>query len=455
MAKLWQKEHMMDKLIEEFSVGNDYILDRDLVKYDALGSIAHAAMLQKVGILSEDEFDSIKTTLIEIIQLDQEGKFDISLEDEDVHTKIENYLTEKLGDTGKKVHTARSRNDQVITAIRLYAKDMHLAIADALLSLCEALAGFAKKYEWTPMPGRTHTQRGMPSSMGLWAAAYAESLLDDLAILMQSYTLHDQSPLGSAASYGVPIEIDRELTAELMGFAKVQHNVLYANNSRGKFESVMIHSLCQIMLDLSKIASDVILFSLPELGYLTLPDEICSGSSIMPQKKNPAGMELLRAKAAGLIGLLVSVMGTIKSLPSGYNRDFQDTKGPTMQAIHITEISLRACELVIRKLQVNDQRCREACAPEIYAADEALRMSLKGIPFREAYREVAKNLEKLEGTDPVQAIKQRKHTGAPGNLQLERLAQTIRKAQKENRTRRETFERTLNKLAESVRKEST
>ena len=261
MAKLWQKDHMMDELIEEFSVGNDYILDRDLVKYDALGSIAHAAMLQKVGILSEDEFDSIRATLVEIIQLDQEGKFDISLEDEDVHTKIENYLTEKLGDTGKKVHTARSRNDQVITAIRLYAKDMHLAIADALLSLCEALAGFAKKYEWTPMPGRTHTQRGMPSSMGLWAAAYAESLLDDLTILMQSYTLHDQSPLGSAASYGVPIEIDRELTAELMGFAKVQHNVLYANNSRGKFESVMIHSLCQIMLDLSKIASDVILFS--------------------------------------------------------------------------------------------------------------------------------------------------------------------------------------------------
>jgi len=454
MAKLWQKDYVMDQLIEEFSVGNDYILDRELVKYDALGSIAHAAMLQKIGVLSADEFDGIRASLVEVIELDQQGKFEICVEDEDVHTKIENYLTEKLGDAGKKVHTARSRNDQIITAMRLYAKDRHLAIADALLGLSDVLVDFARKHEWVPMPGRTHTQRGMPSSIGLWASSYAESLLDDLAVLMQSYTLHDQSPLGSAASYGVPINIDREFAAELMGFAKVQHNVLYANNSRGKFESVMIHALCQIMLDLSKIASDVILFSLPELGYLTLPDEICSGSSIMPQKKNPAGMELLRAKAAGVIGLLVSVMGMIKSLPSGYNRDFQDTKGPTMQVVHTTELSLRACELVIRKLKVNEQRCKESCVPEIYAADEALRMSLKGIPFREAYRQVAKNLEKLKSTDPVKAIKERRHTGASGNLRLDRLAEQVLKAKEQNQALRQKFEHTLSKLTESHRKES-
>ncbi len=454
MAKLWQKHYVMDELIEEFSVGNDYILDRELVKYDALGSIAHAAMLQKIGVLTSDEFRDIKETLVEIIQLDREGKFHISLQDEDVHTKIENFLTDRLGDAGKKVHTARSRNDQVITAMRLYAKDMHLAVADALLNLCDALTTFAKKHEWVPMPGRTHTQRGMPSSVGLWASAYAESLLDDLAVLMQSFELHDQSPLGSAASYGVPINIDREYAAELMGFAKVQHNVLYANNSRGKFESIMIHSLCQILLDLSKIAADVILFSLPELGYFVLPDEICSGSSIMPQKKNPAGMELLRAKAAGAIGLLVSVMGIIKSLPSGYNRDFQDTKGPTMQAVHTTMLSLRACELVVRKLHVNEQRCKEACVPEIYAADEALKMSLKGIPFREAYQQVAKSLDKLESTDPTHAIRERSHTGAAGNLRLDRLAETISGAKEQNRDLRQKFERTLNKLTENARKES-
>ena len=316
MAKLWEKGCKVDFLIEEFTVGKDYLLDKALVKADIAGSMAHAQMLAKIGILKKGELEELKTALKEVLKLDREGKFAINPEDEDVHTAVENYLTKKLGDTGKKIHTARSRNDQVLVDLRLYTKEKLLHLEDELLLLATALLELAEKNKDIPMPGRTHTQLAMASSVGLWAGAYAESLLDDLKLIEQAYELSDQCPLGSAASYGVSLPIDRQMTSDLLGFAKVQNNVLYANNSRGKVEGIVLSALSQVMADLSKMASDLILFTIPELDYFDLPDELCTGSSLMPNKKNPDMLELVRAKSNSVFAAYYPVSYTHLTLPT-------------------------------------------------------------------------------------------------------------------------------------------
>lgn len=422
MSKLWNKGYQLDKEIEKFSVGNDYLLDDNLVRADVYGSLAHAKMLEKIGILSEAECKELRKTLLDVLRLHEEGKFEITLSDEDVHTRLENHITQKLGDLGKKIHTARSRNDQVLVDIRLYTRERLLDIKGDLLDFCRALLDFSAKYEKVPMPGRTHSQRAMPSSVALWSAALLESLLDDLCLLNTAYKLNNQCPLGSAASYGVPLNIDRQLTSDLLGFDRVQNNVLYAGNSRGKMESIVLFALTQVMLDLSKLATDLILFSLPEFGYFNLPQELCDGSSIMPQKRNPAGMELVRGKASTVMACLYQIMETVKSLPSGYNRDLQETKEPYMKALEITEASVRVCHLVISKLQVNGDALRAAFGPDVFATDRVLELVEQGVPFRDAYRQVANDYEKLGLMDPDESIAKRKHIGAPGNLGLKKLS---------------------------------
>ncbi len=425
MGKLWDKGYDLNKEIEEFTVGNDFALDQRLVRFDAVGSIAHAKMLAKTGLLSPREFAQLKEGLLEVIRLDEDSAFHIAVEDEDVHTKIENHLTEKLGDVGKKIHAARSRNDQVLVDLRLYTKERLLSMKADLLELCRTLLNFSERHKEVPMPGRTHTQPAMPSTLGLWAGALMEALLDDLFLLNSAFELNDQCPLGSAASYGVPLDIDRQLTSDLLGFARVQNNVLYVNNSRGKVESIVLFALVQVMLDLSKLAQELILFSLREFGYFTLPDELCTGSSIMPQKKNPGGMELVRGKAATLLGSLFQIMETIKGLPSGYNRDFQETKEPFMRGLDVAQSSIRVCNLVISKVKVNPDRLEQACTGEIFATDRALELVMEGMPFRDAYKEVAAHLEELEANDPAEAALRKKHIGAPGNLGLEEAGRRI------------------------------
>jgi len=425
VAKLWEKGYELNKAIEEFTVGSDFELDQKLVRMDAIGSIAHAQMLARIGILNPEEFVLLKEVLLEIIELDEHGSFTIAVEDEDVHSKVEQHLTEKLGEIGKKIHTGRSRNDQVLLDLRLYTKEKLLSIRKDLLELCKTLLAFSEKHRAVPMPGRTHTQPAMPSTVGLWAGALLESLLDDLVLLNTAYELNDQCPLGSAASYGVPIDIDRQFTADLLGFASVQNNVLYANNSRGKTESVVLFALAQVMLDLSKLAQELILFSLREFGYFTLPDELCNGSSIMPQKKNPAGMELVRAKAGTLLGCLFQILGIIKGLPSGYNRDFQETKEPFMRGLEVAHTSIRVCNVVMSKVLVNADRLREACTAEIFAVDRALELVKGGMPFRDAYRHVAFHLDELKATDPAEAALRKRHIGAPGNLGLEKSKRRV------------------------------
>ncbi len=446
MGKLWQKDYSLNKLMEEFTVGRDYELDQNLVVSDCLASSAHGKMLNKIGILSIDELESIQSGLKEIIRLSGKNNFSISLSDEDCHTAIENYLVSNIGDAGKKIHTGRSRNDQVLTCLRIYSRDFLYTFINETASLSSILTEFAKKHEMTPMPGRTHMQIAMPSSVGLWAGSFAEEIADSLGMTMSVLNTIDQSPLGSAASYGVPIPLDREMTASLMGFPKVQNNVLYVNNSRGKFESLIIDSLDQIVLTLSKIAQDLILFSLPEFGYFSLPTELCSGSSIMPQKKNPDGLELLRAKSASVSAYGIQIKNIIRSLPSGYNRDFQEVKEPFIRGIKLALQCVRIMQLTITELVVNTENLKEAFSPDIFATDEAIKMVLSGKNFRDAYRDVGTNLDKVEVISPLEGIKTRTSTGTAGNLRLDKLENFLSTLKEDITKQEKNVQKSLNGL---------
>jgi len=391
--KLWEKKYQLNKKIEAYTVGNDYIIDQKLVKYDCQGSIAHVKMLKKIGILTSEECDKLVMGLYEIIKLDNNGAFIIKQEQEDCHTAIENYLVKKLGNIGKKVHTARSRNDQVLTALRLYYKDEinhTIKLMDKLIGL---LTSFKKKNGNVKIPGYTHMQKAMPSSIGLWTDAFVESMDDNKILLKSILKFTNQSPLGTGAGYGLPIKVDKGFTSKILGFEKVQNNPIYAQNSRGKFESSIIHGLSMIMFDLNKIASDLILFSMAEFGFFTLPDEICIGSSIMPQKKNPDVLELLRAKYHTIISYEFEIKNIISNLISGYNRDLQLTKNPTINGLKITKESLSIMCLVFEKLKVNPEKCKKAMTQDLYATEKTYELVEKGMPFRDAYKKISKEYE--------------------------------------------------------------
>ena len=419
MAKLWEKTYSLDSLIEAFTVADDPVIDARLVNADCVASMAHATMLSSIGILSKTDLGALRRELGTILKLNDTGSFFIQRSDEDVHTAIENHLVRALGDAGKRIHTGRSRNDQVLTALRLWNRGFLFVFLRAALALTARLLDLAQTHERTPMPGRTHMQTAMPSSIGLWAAAYAEELLDDIALARGAFAITDCCPLGSAASYGVPLPLDRQLVADLLGFARVQNNVLYANNSRGKFEAITLEAVEHTALTLSRLAQDLILFSLPEFGYFVLPQELCSGSSIMPQKRNPDGLELVRARAASVAGDLLTVKAVTRALPSGYNRDFQETKGPYFRGCETGLACVRVMDLTVEKLAVNVDRLRAAFTPEIFATDQALEMVSNGVPFREAYRKVGSDLGSLSSRDPVEALEKRSSMGAPGNLRLD------------------------------------
>jgi len=446
MAKLWDKGYRLDKTVEDYTVGNDFLLDAALIPYDVYGSIAHARMLAKIGVLTKKEAARLTKELSGILRLHEKGKFVIKKEDEDVHTAIENHLVGKLGSTGKKIHTARSRNDQVLVDLRLYTKDKLLELMGAVAGLAGVLADFAEKHKDVPLVGRTHTQKAMPSSLGLWAGAYAESLVDDLTILAAAYGLNDQNPLGSAAAYGSALPIDRAYTAKLLGFRKVQGNVLYCANSRGKTEAAVLAACTQVMLDLSRLASDVIFMSIPETAYVSLPDELASGSSLMPQKKNPCALELARGNAAVVFGYLTQAYGITSGLISGYNRDVQLTKEPLMRGLETTKKTVDVITLTVGKLRVNREKCLDAFTPDVFATDEALRLVAQGAAFRDAYRTVSKNLAKLKAEDPVKNIKSKKHAGATGNLGLRRLKEDVSSDRKTLARMKKDFHKRLETL---------
>ncbi len=433
-----------------FTVGQDPRLDLDLVEWDCLGSAAHVTMLSRMRVtpvlFTPAECESVIRELVAIMRLGREGAFAITAEDQDVHLAVERHLTERLGDLGRRIHTGRSRNDQVAVDLRLHARDNLLGVLEESTALADALLKLARRHLRVPMVGRTHLQPAMPSSVGLWASGYAEGLLDDLLVVEAAYAYADRCPLGSAAGYGVPLPLDRELTARLLAFSAPHHNVFHASNTRGKCEAVLLGALLQPMLTASRLAEDLILFTMPEFGYFTLPPEFCTGSSIMPQKYNPDVLELIRAKTARVLGHHSAACAIVKALPGGYNRDLQETKELYMDGMAATRATLRILRMMIDGLRVHPERLRGAFTPGVFATDRALELVAGGMPFREAYSQVRNNLGALADADPDAALAAKQHLGGTAGLDLPGLSARSAAIRREARRRRRTAHAAFGRL---------
>lgn len=415
MTKLWQKSgQKLHPLIESYTVGDDWKLDEVLFPYDIKASQAHAEMLNKIGILSKKELKDLTNSLNKLQKMAQKGELHIKVGDEDCHTVIENKLIEMVGEAGKKIHTGRSRNDQVLVALRLYMKDQLSALAKSVNILGGEFFALAKKYQDVPFPGYTHTQQAMLSSLGLYFGAFAEALWDDAVFLKIIREHIDQNPLGSAAGYGVALPLNRDFTTKQLGFKKVQNNAMYCQNSRGKFESLTLEGLVQVMLTLSRFASDMLFFTSRECGYFSLSDAIVTGSSIMPQKRNFDPMEILRGKTSVVMANHTLIQNLASGLISGYHRDLQLIKKPLIESFYILEQSIAVVGIVLENIKPEKEIIAGKIAPDIFAADVANELvTKKGMPFREAYQSALKEL-KTRKIDLQKNLKSKKSPGGPG-----------------------------------------
>ena len=420
----------VDPDILSYTVGDDPVLDLKLAVWDCLGTAAHVTMLSemklKKPVVTKKEAATVRKELGKIAQLSQEGKFEIRVDDQDVHMAVERMLTEKLGDLGKKIHTGRSRNDQVAVDVRLHMKDEILRTEAEAVALASTLVAFGAKAGPIPLVGRTHLQPAMPSSVEMWATGHAEMILDQLENLEAAYRLSDLNPLGSAAGYGVPLPLDRQRTSELLAFSRPIHNCFGASMARGECEAALLSALAQLMAVLSRCAEDLILFSMPEFAYFKLPRAYCTGSSIMPQKFNPDVLELMRSKAAQVLGLQTAALSMLHAMPGGYNRDLQDCKGLYMKGLDITRTTLRILRKVVAGVTVNAENCRKAFTPGVYATDVALQMVAEGKPWRDAYHEVRDAFAALydgrpshvSNLDPDEVVMAKTHEGTTGGIDL-------------------------------------
>ncbi len=413
----------------DYTAGRDAQLDHVLVTADCMGSAAHAVMLSRMPVqpplFNAAELQKVLDALDDIAARAVQGRFTIRLADQDVHMAVERDLPRRIGELGRRIHTGRSRNDQSALDLRLHARDRLLNVSRYAADFMNALLVFARKHRDVPMVGRSHLQPAMPSSVALWATAYVEEMAENLESLRHVYDLNNRCPLGAAAGYGVPLPIDRNLTSRLLGFDAPVHNVLYAVHARGKNEARILNALGQVMLTLSRLAQDMILFSMPEFGYFRFPPELGTGSSIMPQKNNPDVLELLRARAARLLGHAFGTTELLRALPAGYNRDVQETKEPLLEGLQITDSSLQIMTTLITRLIVNRERLLAAFTPAVFAADHALLLVRQGIPFRDAYRRVKQHPETIEAGDPLENIVAKNHLGAPGGLDFNRYSRQI------------------------------
>lgn len=422
-----QDPDFVEDKIENFTAGEDIQYDEKLLPYDIVSSAAHTRSLNAAGILTEKETRAI------LSQLNQMWRDPPYLEagDEDVHTKIENLLVDKLGATGEKIHLGRSRNDQVIACSRLYMKDQMLGLMDDLLQAANSFLQLGRKYRMVPLVGYTHTRKAMPSSVGLWSCSYCESFLDDVDCLKFAFELIDQSPLGAGAGYGVPLEIDRELTARLLGFSTVQTNPLNTVNSRGKYGFVVLFCCAVAALDLSRLSADLIFFTDDRNNYFDIPSPYTTGSSIMPHKDNPDVLELIRARSSTIGGLLSSNFSLIKGLISGYHRDHQQIKKLVMDGLDQTREITSLIPDLVAGLEPNEQRLHEGFSNAVFATDRAYRKARDGQPFRQAYREVKKEIQELSKMEPPsmekieQSLEKRVNEGDTGNLGLSSLKRKI------------------------------
>jgi argininosuccinate lyase len=394
---LWDKGTEPDPEVLRFSAGREYLLDQRLVTYDVRASIAHARTLHRCDLLTPSELRDLEDGLEQIAVLVSRGEFHIAPEQEDVHTAIEEWLTAKVGLAGKKIHLGRSRNDQVLAAIRLYEMEALDRLEARILVLSRGLDTAVDKFGSIAMPGYTHLRRAMPTTAGTWLGAFREGLADDLRILGVARELADRSPLGSGAGYGIPVfELDSAFTAAEAGFAGVLENPIHAQMSRGKVEATVLHGLTQVMLTLNRLATDLLLFSTVEFGFVRLPPALCTGSSIMPQKQNPDLLELIRAKYHVVRAEEQKVLSLVGNLMSGYQRDLGLTKEPLFTAFDETDSCLSVMAKVVANLVVDEAACGAALSEEIHATEEAYRLVEKGMPFRDAYRQVG---EKYSGDD--------------------------------------------------------
>ena len=417
--KLWDKGYSTDKKIDHFTVGNDRELDLVLAKYDIIASLAHAKMLGKIGLLTSEETLALVRELENIAQSVEEGKFIIEDTFEDVHSKIEFILTEKLGDTGKKIHTARSRNDQVLVAMQLYLKEELSEIKHQTQELFQLLIELAEKYKEILLPGYTHFQIAMPSSFGLWFSAYAESLIDDLYFIDSAFKIADQNPLGSAAGYGSSFPIDRSYTTTKMGFTDLKYNVVAAQMGRGKVEKATAFGISGIAGTLSKLAMDICLYMSQNFNFISFPDALTTGSSIMPHKKNPDVFELIRAKCNSLQAIPNQITLITTNLPSGYHRDLQMVKALIIPAIQEIKSCLEMMTFSLKDVRVNSNILDDPKYDYLFSVDTLNQLVLSGMPFRDAYKQIGAEIE-AGSFKPKKQIKHT-HEGSLGNLCLDKI----------------------------------
>lgn len=422
-TKLWEKNVQLNKEIERFTVGRDRELDVFLAKYDVLGSMAHITMLESIGLLAADELKILLEELREIYKLADEGKLVIEDGIEDVHSQVELMLTRKLGVVGKKIHSGRSRNDQVLVDLKLYARSEIRTIAEAANSLFNELQKQSEKYKNVLMPGYTHMQVAMPSSFGLWFGAYAESLADDMQLLLAAYRVTNRNPLGSAAGYGSSFPLDRQMTTDLLGFDSMDYNVVYAQMGRGKTERNIAFAMAGIASTLSKLAFDACLFNSQNFGFVKLPAECTTGSSIMPHKKNPDVFELIRAKSNKLQSLPVQITMMMNNLPSGYSRDFQLIKEVFMPAFEELIDCLQMTEYIIARTEVNEHIIDDSRYDAMFSVEEVNRRVLSGTSFRDAYKQVGLEIE--AGNFVPNKNIHHTHAGSIGNLCNDKIAELM------------------------------
>ena len=412
--KLWEKNVQVDKEVETFTVGKDREMDLYLAKYDVLGSMAHITMLESIGLLAKEELTVLLAELKNIYAVADRGEFVIEEGVEDVHSQVELMLTRRLGDIGKKIHSGRSRNDQVLLDLKLFTRAQIQELVELTNGLFEVLISQSNRYKDILMPGYTHLQIAMPSSFGLWFGAYAESLADDLQMMQAAYKVCNRNPLGSAAGYGSSFPLNRQMTTDLLGFDSMDYNVVYAQMGRGKMERTVAFAMAGIAATLSKLAFDACMFNSQNFGFIKLPDQFTTGSSIMPHKKNPDVFELTRAKCNKIQGLPQQITLICNNLPSGYFRDLQIIKEVFLPAFDELKDCIRMVTHMMREVKVNDHILEDDKYALLFSVEEVNRLVLEGVPFRDAYKQVGLNIEAGKFT-PNKAVSHT-HEGSIGNL---------------------------------------
>ncbi|HYF29933.1 MAG TPA: argininosuccinate lyase [Chitinophagaceae bacterium] len=426
--KLWQKENTsVSALIEDFTVGRDKEFDTMLAAYDAMGSIAHVKMLAQAGLLTEEESEKAVAGLEQILDEIHQSQFTIHDNVEDVHSQIELMLTTRIGDTGKKIHSGRSRNDQVAVAIKLYLRSEILQVKDECKKLFDLLIAQSERYKQHLLPGYTHLQIAMPSSFGLWFGAYAESLVDDMELLAAAYNITNKNPLGSGAGYGSSFPLNRTLTTELLEFSSMNHNSVYAQMSRGKTEKIVSMALSGVAATLSKLSMDCCLYMNQNFGFISFPDHLTTGSSIMPHKKNPDVFELIRAKCNRIQSIPNELTLLINNLPSGYHRDMQLTKEILFPAIEIVKACLRMTAMMLAEVRVKENILQDEKYKYLFTVEAVNELVNKGVPFREAYKQIGNQVEQGNFQFDVSRGLQHTHEGSIGNLMNDKIEEEMNK----------------------------